>query len=54
MIFKRRKYHPPNCDLSSPIILRARQQYLYVTASGGVLNFELGTDVQPEVSTTTL
>ena len=27
---------------------------LHGSESGGVLNFELGTDVRPEVSTTTL
>ena len=28
--------------------------YLFLSGGGGVLNFELGTDVRPEVSTTTL
>ena len=27
--FKRRKYHPPQCALSSPLVLHVRQQYLY-------------------------
>ena len=48
-------FHKAKVCLPSPLIQPTKLLNLPKThGGGGVLNFELGTDVQPEVSTTTL
>ena len=42
------------CNICKAIVNKNIDVHLATDITGGVLNFELGTDVRPEVSTTTL